>query len=49
VTVRQHGPNSDQVVHGTAVDVTLDGELVVVDQAGHSHTFGSGDVTTRLE
>jgi BirA family biotin operon repressor/biotin-[acetyl-CoA-carboxylase] ligase len=49
VSVRQHGQNSDQVVHGTAVDVTPDGAIVVVDDAGHTYTFGSGDVTTRLE
>jgi BirA family biotin operon repressor/biotin-[acetyl-CoA-carboxylase] ligase len=49
VTVRQHAQANDQAIHGTAVDVTLDGELVVLDQAGHTHTLGSGDVTTRLE
>jgi hypothetical protein len=31
------------------VDVTPDGALVVMDQVGHSYTFGSGDVTTRAE
>ena len=49
VTVRQHGQQNGQAVHGTAVDVTPDGALVVTDQAGHSFTFGSGDVTTRSE
>lgn len=49
VTVRQHGQHDGQAVHGTAVDVTPDGALVVADQAGHSFTFGSGDVTTRNE
>ncbi len=49
VTVRQYGQSSDQAVHGKAVDVTPDGALVVVDEAGRLHTFGSGDVTTRLE
>jgi BirA family biotin operon repressor/biotin-[acetyl-CoA-carboxylase] ligase len=49
VTVRQHGQGSEQVVHGTAVDVTADGALVVADQNGHTFTFGSGDVTTRAE
>lgn len=49
VTVRQHGQQDGQALHGTAVDVTPDGALVVTDQAGHSFTFGSGDVTTRSE
>jgi BirA family biotin operon repressor/biotin-[acetyl-CoA-carboxylase] ligase len=49
VTVRQHGQDHGQTMHGTAVDVTPDGALVVTDQAGHSYTFGSGDVTTRTE
>lgn len=49
VTVRQHGHNGDQVVHGAAVDVTPDGALVVADAAGHTYTFGSGDVTMRAE
>ena len=49
VTVRQFGQNSDQALHGTAVDVTLDGALVIQDDAGNIHTVGSGDVTTRLE
>lgn len=49
VAVHQHGQNSDHAVNGIAVDVTPDGALVVVDQVGHSHTFGSGDVTTRSE
>ena len=49
VTVRQHGQPSEQALNGTAVDVTPDGALVVTDQAGIAHTFGSGDVTTRGE
>jgi BirA family biotin operon repressor/biotin-[acetyl-CoA-carboxylase] ligase len=49
VTVRQHGQGNDQAVHGTAIDVTPDGALVVADQNGHQFTFGSGDVTTRVE
>ena len=49
VTVRQFGQNSDQALHGTAVDVTLDGALVIQDDAGNTHIVGSGDVTTRLE
>jgi BirA family transcriptional regulator, biotin operon repressor / biotin---[acetyl-CoA-carboxylase] ligase len=49
VTVRQHGHNSEQAVHGTAIDVTPDGALVVLDAAGRIQTLGSGDVTTRLE
>lgn len=49
VTVRQQSQGSEQVMHGTAVDVTPDGALVVADQNGHVFTFGSGDVTTRAE
>lgn len=49
VTVRQFGENSQQPLHGTAVDVTADGALIVVDGAGHTHIVGSGDVTTRLD
>jgi BirA family biotin operon repressor/biotin-[acetyl-CoA-carboxylase] ligase len=49
VTVRRHGQLEDQAVHGTAIDVTPDGALVVVDGTGHTHTFGSGDVTTRQD
>lgn len=35
-------------LHGVAVDVTMDGALVVVDEAGRSHLLEAGDVTTRL-
>ena len=49
VTVRQHGQTDGRALYGTAVDVTPDGALVVTDLAGHSYTFGSGDVTTRSE
>ena len=49
VTVRQFGQGGDQAIYGTAVDVTLDGELVVQDEGGHTHIVSSGDVTTRLE
>jgi BirA family biotin operon repressor/biotin-[acetyl-CoA-carboxylase] ligase len=49
VTVRQYGQSSDQALHGTAVDVTPDGELVIQDEAGSTRIVGSGDVTTRLE
>lgn len=49
VTVRQFGQSSDYPLHGTAVDVTLDGALVIQDDAGNTHIVGSGDVTTRLE
>jgi BirA family biotin operon repressor/biotin-[acetyl-CoA-carboxylase] ligase len=49
VTVRQHGQSSDQALHGTAVDVTPDGALIIQDAAGASQVVGSGDVTTRLE
>jgi BirA family biotin operon repressor/biotin-[acetyl-CoA-carboxylase] ligase len=49
VTVRQYGQSNDQALHGTAVDVTPDGALVIHDSGGNTHTVGSGDVTTRLE
>lgn len=49
VTVRQFGENSLQPLHGTAVDVTPDGALIVLDGAGYTHIVGSGDVTTRLD
>lgn len=49
VTVRQFGESNNPSLHGTAVDVTPDGALVVVDGAGHTHLVSSGDVTTRLD
>jgi BirA family biotin operon repressor/biotin-[acetyl-CoA-carboxylase] ligase len=49
VSVRQYGQNSDHALHGTAVDVTPTGALVIQDDAGHMHEVGSGDVTTRME
>lgn len=49
VTVRQFGQSSDQALHGTAVDVTLDGALVIQDDAGNTQIVAGGDVTTRLE
>jgi len=47
VTVIAHG-DSERRFTGVAVDVTADGALVVVDDAGHSHLLDAGDVTTRL-
>lgn len=47
VTVVVHGEN-ERTFAGVAVDVTADGALVVVDDAGHSHRLDAGDVSTRL-
>lgn len=47
VTVIVHG-DSERTFAGVAVDVTADGALVVVDDAGHSHLLDAGDVSTRL-
>lgn len=47
VTVIVHG-DSKRTFAGVAVDVTADGALVVVDDAGHSHLLDVGDVSTRL-
>ncbi len=47
VTVIMHG-DSERSFTGVAVDVTADGALVVVDDAGHSHRLDAGDVSTRL-
>lgn len=47
VTVLFHRDGHRQL-HGVAVDVTVDGALVVVDEAGRSHLLDAGDVTTRL-
>lgn len=50
VTVRSHaGGNDARTITGVAVDVTPDGELVVVDDLGYTHTLSAGDVTTRSE
>lgn len=49
VMVRHYGQDSEQVVTGRAVDVTMDGALVVQDDSGVAHTFGTGDVTTRAD
>lgn len=49
VTVRQFVQSSDHALHGTAVDVTLDGALVIQDDAGNTQIVAGGDVTTRLE
>lgn len=40
--------DSERHFTGVAVDVTADGALVVVDDAGYSHLLDAGDVTTRL-
>ncbi|HAJ35314.1 MAG TPA: biotin--[acetyl-CoA-carboxylase] ligase [Chloroflexi bacterium] len=47
VTVITHGEN-ERSFTGVAVDVTTDGALIVVDDAGHSHLLDAGDVSTRL-
>lgn len=47
VTVIAHG-DIDRRFGGVAVDVTADGALVVMDDAGHTHLLDAGDVTTRL-
>lgn len=48
ITAHLYGEHGTQKFAGTAVDVTADGELVVVDDAGLSHVLNAGDVTTRL-
>ena len=48
VTVAFHS-DSERRLNGVAVDVTADGALVVMDEAGHSHLLDAGDVTTRLQ
>jgi len=48
VTVTFHS-DSERRMNGVAVDVTADGALVVVDDAGRSHLLDAGDVTTRLQ
>ena len=47
VTVRYFG-ESGAVLHGVAVDVTADGELMVQDDAGRTVVVSSGDVTCRF-
>jgi BirA family biotin operon repressor/biotin-[acetyl-CoA-carboxylase] ligase len=47
VTVIAHSEGEHSFT-GVAVDVTTDGALVVVDDAGHSHRLDAGDVSTRL-
>ncbi|MFZ4850905.1 MAG: biotin--[acetyl-CoA-carboxylase] ligase [Caldilinea sp.] len=39
---------SDRTLQGVALDVTMDGALLLVDEAGHLHRLDAGDVTTRL-
>lgn len=48
VTAHLYADHGTTKVTGRAVDVTPDGELVVVDEAGISHVLDAGDVTTRL-
>ena len=48
VTAHLHADHGMLKVTGRAVDVTADGELVVVDESGNSHVLNAGDVTTRL-
>lgn len=48
VTAHLYADHGTTKVTGRAVDVTPDGELVVVDEAGISHVLNAGDVTTRL-
>ena len=48
VTVTFH-TDSERRVNGVAVDGTVGGALVIVDEAGHSHLLDAGDVTTRLQ
>lgn len=46
VTVRHFGQNG-AILTGTAVDVTVDGALVILDESGQTHTVGAADVTMR--
>ena len=48
VTVHFAGDFAEAPLTGTAVDVTSDGELVILDDMGHAHVVDGGDVTTRL-
>lgn len=48
VTAHLYGDHGTVRIAGRAVDVTADGELVIVDEAGNSHVLDAGDVTTRL-
>ncbi len=48
VTATFHS-DSERRLNGVAVDVTPDGALVVMDEAGHSHLLDAGDVTTRVQ
>ncbi|HRW48734.1 MAG TPA: biotin--[acetyl-CoA-carboxylase] ligase [Caldilinea sp.] len=48
VTAHLYADHGATRITGRAVDVTPDGELVVVDEAGISHVLDAGDVTTRL-
>lgn len=48
VTAHLYADHGTHKITGTAVDVTHDGELVVVDEAGNTHVLNAGDVTTRL-
>jgi BirA family biotin operon repressor/biotin-[acetyl-CoA-carboxylase] ligase len=48
VTVHFTGSFGAPPLTGTAVDVTSDGELVILDAHGQPHVVDAGDVTTRL-
>ena len=48
VKVQPLGTDDHYTITGTAVDVTPDGELVVIDDLGYTHSLSAGDVTTRL-
>ncbi len=48
VTVRRGDGEDGQLIQGTAVDVTPDGELVVVDESNVTHVLMAGEVTSRI-
>ena len=48
IVVHRFGANGSGAIRGRAVDVTPDGELVVQDLHGQTHTVQAGDVTTSL-
>ena len=48
VTAHLYADHGTLKITGRAVDVTRDGALVVVDDAGNTHVLDAGDVTTRL-
>ena len=48
VTVRRGDGEDGQLIQGTAVDVTPDGGLVVVDESDVTHVLMAGEVTSRI-